>query len=386
MKTTFITRQRDAYTPPVPQSVARIDPYEMAALMGLAPAATRLPVTDRTVVGLPAAWAAVNKVSNAVSQMMVGAEVLDGRESLDPRPTIVERPNNGYGSFTFWKEVVTTTMLRGNYIAINVDPDGDGWPQQVVPIPTEMVNCSLTPDGYVDYEINKEHYSPDQITHVRCGITLPGLPWAIGVVEAHRRGLSGAIDQQLMSNDLWRNGAVPSGVVQLDTDSPTTDQVQAVKAAWIGAIGLQRTVAVTGKRMSYTPITWSADDAQYIQSRQFSVAEIALMFGLRPSDLDSSIGGAGALTYGNRQDDALQRITDSYMPYMLPVEQAWSDLLPGRLFVKGNVEALMRSTTKQRYEVHEIAQRIGLQTADETRQIEGRAAAAPTEQEVKTDA
>jgi phage portal protein BeeE len=123
--------------------------------------------------------------------------------------------------------------------------------------------------------------------------------------------------------------------------------------------------------MEYTPITWNADDAQFIESQQLTVAQIALMFGLHPSDLDASVGGSG-LTYANRADNILERVAEAYTPVMLPIEQAWSRLIPGKNFVRGNVEALLRSTTMQRYEAHALAQQIGLETEDETRAIEGK--------------
>lgn len=154
-----------------------------------------------------------------------------------------------------------------------------------------------------------------------------------------------------MTSDVWRQGAVPSGIVQVDVQNPTTDQASTVKANWVSTLGGQRTVAVIGKAMSYTPVTWDAKDAQWLESRQFSVAECALMFGLRPEDLGAAFGAAsGSTSYGNRTDDAIQRIVDAYSPVMLPIEQAWSRLIPGRASVRGNAEALFRATTRERYQ------------------------------------
>jgi HK97 family phage portal protein len=343
------------------------------ALMGITAPTLPLPVNDKTVRGLPAAWAAMNKISNAVGQMMTGAECFagDGMTEIEC-PPVVDQPDSSLDSFTFWKQVACSSLCQGNWIGIKADYDPTtGYPRQVLGVPTGVVAPYYDPDGYVIYQINGEDFYPDDIVHVRCGITLPGEIMTIGVIEAHRRGLSGMIAQQGMANSVWQTGAVPSGIVQLDVDLPTQEQATTVKANWVSVVGGQRSVAVTGKRMTFTPITWSADDAQFIQSQQLSVAQIALMFGLHPSDLDASIGGTG-MTYANRQDNILERVTESYTPVMLPIEQAWSRLIPGKNFVKGNVEALLRSTTMQRYEAHKLAQEIGLETKDETREIEGK--------------
>lgn len=366
------TIHRDRERPPVPQaSTTTTDALALASLLGIEIPRISLAVTQRTVLGLPAAWACVSRITNAVAQMMTGADVYRGRELVD-RPPVVDRPNVNYGRFVFWKEVAATALMRGNYVALLVDPDESGYPQQVVPLPIDHVNCFINEFGRIVYEVGGVEYNADQVLHVRIGVTVPGDPWCLGVVEAHRRGLSAQLDEQGMRGDVFRNGAVPTGVVQLDTAAPTTDQVTAVKTSWVGALGGQRTVAVIGNRMNYTPVTWSADDAQFIESSQFSVAEMALMFGLRPTDLDATIGGTN-LTYGNRQDDALQRIVDSYMPVVVPIEEAWSDLLPNDETVKGNVEALLRATTIERYESYRLGREVGVYASDnEVREIEGR--------------
>lgn len=334
----------------------------------------RLPVNERTVSGLTGAWAAVAKISNAVGQMMSCADALgpDGITEI-ATPTVLSDPCSGYDSFTYWREVTSTALMRGNWIGLKLDPDPvTGYPRQVMPMPIDSVHAFYD-EGYAIYEIAGEHFSPDDVVHVRVGLTLPGQIMAIGVIEAHRRGLGGMLDLQGMASSVWQQGAVPSGVVQMDVDHPTQAQADMVKANWVTNLGGKRTVAITGKAMTYVPITWSAQDAQFLQSQQFTIAECALMFGLRPEDLGSSFGAsAGAMTYGNRTDDALQRIIDSYTPVMLPIEQAWSRLIPGKNYVQGDVDALMRSTTKERYELRLLAQQTGIETVDESREAEGK--------------
>lgn len=348
----------------------------------------RIAPTERTLFGLPAAWAALNKMANPVAMMMTDAQVMaaDRRTPIEPTPGIVEYPSADLDPFTYWKMVATSAICRGNFIGINCDFDALGYPRQVFPVPFDSVNAFYDPDGFVVYEIAGEYYRPDEITHVRMGITLPGQIMTIGVVEAHRRGIGGMLDQQGMAGSVWRDGAVPTGIVQLDTNFPTKAQTDTVKEGWVSILDGKRTVAVTGKAMTYTPIQWSADDAQFLESRQFSVAEMALMIGFRPEDLGSSFGSAsGSTSYGNRTDDALQRIVDAYAPCLLPIEQAWSRLTPGRQKVRGDAEALLRMTTEQRYGLHKIAQEIGLETQDETRAMEGKPKAPPAPTPDPTD-
>lgn len=367
-----LVRARPRQPRAVPLQSDTTDLAWLYGILGVNPPSTHLPVTDQTVRGLPAAWAALAKISNAVGTMMSDAEcyAADGRTSIDC-PPVVDQPDVTLDKFTYWKMVAATAITQGNFIGVKADFDAFGYPRQVIAVPPGSVAAHYDEHGFVVYEIGGENYAPDELVHVRVGVTIPGQVMTVGVIEAHRRGLAGMLAQQGMANDVWSTGAVPSGIVQLDVDNPTAAQASTVKSNWISVLDGRRTVAVTGKRMSYTPITWNADDAQFIESQQFSVAMIALMFGLHPSDLDASIGGSG-LTYANRQDNALERITESYTPVLLPIEQAWSGLIPGRNFVRGDVEALLRSTPKERLELHSLAQAIGLETVDETREAEGK--------------
>lgn len=341
--------------------------YEL--LYGALPAGTSLPATQRTMLGLAGAWAAVNRITNATAMMLTEANV----EGTTGRPRVVDDPCSEYDPFTFWKTLVATALCRGNAIGVPYDHDADGWPQQVLLVPPDAFDAYYDAAGYLVYQVGGEILAAEQVVHVRLGVTIPGEPLTIGVVEAHRRGIEGQLSLQGTAGSVWKEGAVPSGVVQLDVNFPTTDQATTVKTNWVNTLGGRRTVAVTGKAMTYTPIQWNARDAEFLESRQFSIAETTLMFGLRPEDLGASFAGSSALTYGNRTDDALQRITDVYTPILYPVELPWSRrLLPPAVRMRGNPEALMRSTTRERYELHELAQRIGLETQEETRTIEGK--------------
>jgi phage portal protein BeeE len=348
-------------------SLAQILAEDIAALNRPSP-------SERNVHGLPAAWSALRKISNACGQMMAAAQAFgpDGTTKL-AAPAVLELPCASYDPFDFWREVFSHGLARGNWIGIKYDHDPvTGYPRQVMPVPIDSVHASWE-EGFPVYRIGGRPYMADEIVHIRFGLTVPGEIMAVGVIEAHRTGLQAMIDQSAMAGSIWREGGIPSGLVQLDIDQPTATQAQTVKANWIGVHGGRRTVGVIGKKMTYVPVPWSADDAQFLESRQFSIAECALMFGLRPEDLGASFGASsGAQSYGNRTDDALQRIVDAYTPVMLPAEQAWSRLIPGRNFVRGDAEVLLRSTPEQRMNLHKLAQEVGVETIDETRELEGK--------------
>jgi phage portal protein BeeE len=140
--------------------------------------------------------------------------------------------------------------------------------------------------------------------------------------------------------------------VKLDVDVPTEDQVNDTKSGLMSKFGGgKREPIVHGRIMDLTPLSWSPHDAEFIESRRITLAEAALMVGLRPEDIGATLGGS--LTYGNRSDDAVQRIVDAYTPWLERIEGPLTDLLP-RGEVKGNPDALLRLTPEQAEQIESM--------------------------------
>lgn len=84
-------------------------------ILGLATTTTRLPVNERTALGLIGAWSAVRKISNAVGQMMATADTLapDRRTILDAPPVVAD-PCVWYDPFDYWREITSHGLMRWN--------------------------------------------------------------------------------------------------------------------------------------------------------------------------------------------------------------------------------------------------------------------------------
>jgi phage portal protein BeeE len=58
------------------------------------------------------------------------------------------------------------------------------------------------------------------------------------------------------------------------------------------------------------------------------------------------------------------------MSYLVEIEDAFTSLLPGRQYVKFNIDALLRADTLTRYTAHKIAIDAGFMTQQEVRIVE----------------
>lgn len=333
-------------------------------------------IGDGQVFGLPAFWRALNMVANGVASMSpLELWSPDGLTKL-PTPSVLGRPLATMHTFDYWHSAVVTAMCRGNFVGLQADFDATGYPQQVVPIPTANVSVAYDGAGYLVYWIAGEAYSADQIVHIRA-FTTPSSPWGIGVVENFRRALSQQLNQQMLVNDTYSTGSIPSGVITLtDLQEITTDQANTVQSQWEDNHGGRKRVAVLPASMTFTELSLSPEDAQFIEARQMSVSEAAFICGLSPSDLDASVGGT-SITYQNIEQRQISKVTESYGPWMRRFEEAWSDLVPGGNYAKFCPENLLRTDSETRAKVHEVNIGSGVETVNEARAIEGRKPAPP---------
>jgi HK97 family phage portal protein len=87
--------------------------------------------------------------------------------------------------------------------------------------------------------------------------------------------------------------------------------------------------------LAFTPISFSADDSQFLQQRELSTREIARMFRVPAWAIDGATGDS--LTYANVAEQARALVTYSLRPWLVRIERALSndaDLCPGNTYVQ----------------------------------------------------
>jgi HK97 family phage portal protein len=118
----------------------------------------------------------------------------------------------------------------------------------------------------------------------------------------------------------------------------------------------------------YKPITIAPEESQFLETTKANVAAVARIYGVPPEMIAGEVGNS--LTYANVEQRSLDFLTYGVTPWLVRLERAISALLPRGQFVKFNAGALLRTTTKARYEAHEIGIRAGFLTVNEARALE----------------
>lgn len=122
---------------------------------------------------------------------------------------------------------------------------------------------------------------------------------------------------------------------------------------------------------TYTPISFSPDDAQFLGQRELSAREVARIFRV-PGHLINA-DTAGSFTYANVVEENRHFVTHSLRPWLVRIERAItndSDLCPGNTYVQFDLDGLLRANTNDRYEAYRIAREGGWLTLNEIRELE----------------
>lgn len=220
-------------------------------------------------------------------------------------------------------------------------------------------------------------YTRDQAAHIALMRT-PGSLLGLGPIQAAQMELTAARDTRDFAAQWFSGSGQPAGLIT--TDQKLNDEAALIlRNAWnyLDAEGNPKPLSENPSRVrilpygvTYTPITINPKDAQWLEAQQFNTTQIARLFGI-PAPLILAAVEGNAQTYSNVEQEWIAFTRFTLAAYMRAIEDALTELTPRGQTVKFNIEALLRTDTKARYEAHKLAIEMGLYTPEYARSIEG---------------
>lgn len=337
-------------------------------------------VTRDKAMGLSAFYGAVRMLSNSMGKLPIHIyRETDSGKQRDKKHVINRllnmRPNPGMTAFTLRKAAMIQSLLYGcAYIAIFFDAVGK--PKELYLLPSEnTVVVREAADGtkFYDTAINGKLWSFNQDSIIE-------LPWltydgkgGVGLLKSAKETLSTDYAAQQYAGKFYRNGARISGIVETPgtLNQENKEKLRAQFEEKHSGIANAFRVSVLDLGMKYTPLGINQKDAQFIESRNFTVEEISRFTGVPLHKLM-----AGKQSYESNQQNSLEYVIDT----LLPVVTLWEQEFPYKLFLdnelksgyymKFNLAAELRGDDKARAEYHEIMFRNGFKSINEVRELE----------------
>jgi HK97 family phage portal protein len=267
----------------------------------------------------------------------------------------------------YWLKTKITTEANG-LVRIPpqiVTPEGDNW---------------LTPNGFkVDGTSGTKIYPADQVVYFR-GYGLDK-DTGISPLEALRRTLREEFAASEMREQVMRNGARMSGYLERPKDSPEWSDAarNRFRTAWQsqysgngpGAGG----TPILEDGMQFKPVSQTARDLQYIESRKLTREEVAAAYFIPPP----MIGILDNATFSNISEQHKMLYQDTLAPILVMIEEEIELQLlkdfepqPARFYVEFNMREKLTGSFEERAAA--IAQAVGgpTMTVNEARALDNR--------------
>lgn len=328
-------------------------------------------VTEESSLKLNAVWAAVNVISGAVGMLpLVTYKRIDDRSKQrafnHPTYRLLHDRANPYMSANVLQETLQGhALLWGNGYA-EIELNGAGRPVALWPLPPSAVTPEF--DGNVlVYKVNTDKgevvLPSNQMYHVH-GLGSDGIK-GYSVIKFAGDNISLGMAAENNASAFFKNDSSPSGILTHPgvLEKPTKDKV---KEDWErqhrgSQAGLSRRyrIAVLHSGMDWKQIGIPAKDAQLIESRQFSVNDIARWFQIPPH----MIGDLARATFSNIEQQSQEFVTLTLMKWLV----RWQDEANYKLFKSSErsrffteyvTQALLRGDTKARFEAYTMG-RLG---------------------------
>lgn len=331
---------------------------------------------------LSAVWACIRLLTDAISTLPLDTFMRRSGTRLPyrPRPRYLDFEAPGLSRVQYLTQVVMSLLTEGNAF-VATPRDQFGLVQHLVVLDPTRVAIERD-GGLVRYRCGEHTFSPLDVMHIP-GLIAPGGLRGLSPVGMAREVVDTAAAAQAAGKSHFDNASVPPAVIKIPStggDAPNqgeTDRTRAQRVAqtWhdthggtsnAGKIG----VLVGGAELQSVAVNHK--DSQWIEARQFSVQEIARIFGVPPhliADSSNSTSWGSGLA---EQNLAFGQF--SLRPWIERIEDAHNRLLSSEgmpdVFLKLNLDALLRASLSDRYESYAVGIGARMLTPNEARRLE----------------
>lgn len=288
------------------------------------------------------------------------------------------RPNEAMTPTIRKKVLETSRLVDGNGYDWILRNERTGRIQELIPVPGHLVEPWQDLSGRVWYTVTHPWTGEpmvlpnEDICHYK-GATRDGLK-GVAVLRRASEVIASARAQQQYELGFYENGGQPSGVLATDADlsGPVDDPKNPGKK--IGRKDLLRRewervhagprnshrLAILDNGLKYTAIAATNADAQFIESKEVSIRDIARYFGIPLYKLQE-----GKQAYGSNEQNAIEYVVGTLHPIVSQYEeeQTWKLLAKSQvdrgLELRINLMAELKGDTSARAEWYRTMVEIG---------------------------
>jgi HK97 family phage portal protein len=217
---------------------------------------------------------------------------------------------------------------------------------------------------------NTRRVLPEEMLHLRVTPLERDNLRGKSMLETGYRAFSRALEMEDFTYRFFQNDATPGGVVEYAAKLKTLEDAEKLREKYQRLFGGRNRgkIAVIDDGGKFTPIVTDNKTAQFIETYKEASLQIARLWRMPPH----KIGLLDKATFSNIEQQSLEFVTDTLMPWIVMWEQAIKrDLLTDpNLYAHHNVAGLLRGDLKSRYESYAQARNWGWLSVNDIRRLE----------------
>lgn len=325
-------------------------------------------ITSRGALQTSAVYFCSGLIADAIGCLPVETFVKSGtkRKKVNP-PSWLIQPNPVMTPIDFWHRMVTSLLLEGNAYAMVVRVDGEV--DALYPIHPDVVDIDVAKDGTYVYKINGDVQPAGSILHIP-GYTIAGCAKGISVLEAARQAIGLGLTAEEFGARFFGQGTAMSGVIEVP-GALETKEARRLKADFSksnSGTKNSHAIGVLTGGATWKPVSITPDQAQFLETRKFTKADIALFFRVPPHMVDPTVSS----TWGTGiEEQNWAFVQNTIQPWLVRIEQAISlFLFGGTRQVHFNLDSRLRAKTTERMDAFAKGLEHGVYCEDDLRAME----------------
>ncbi len=337
-------------------------------------------VSTANAMKATAVFAAVRLLSEGVASLPLKVyERLDrGKREARRHPVYNLLHNNSnpiMSSFTFREVQQATLSLWGNSYA-EIVRNMATVPTALYPIPAEIVEPRIVNGVQLVYDIQhptegKITLPAEKVLHVP-GLSTNGVKGLSPIAMARQAIGTMLATEEYAARFFGENNATPRGVIEIEGELGDK-AYKRLKKDWNknfgGRANAHKTAILEGGK--FNPLTMPAKDAQFLETRQFQIAEIARIYNIPPHMLRDMSNA----TFSNIEHQSLEFVIYTLRPWLVRWESEINRKLfkPGsRFFCEFEVDGLLRGDVEARHKTYAQGRQWGYYSVNDIRALENK--------------
>ena len=335
-------------------------------------AAGSVSVTNDSALRHSAVWACLRLRANLVSTMPVDAYRKVGNINVEvpPSPVLVQPGGERVGMKEFLYSTQFDLDRAGNVFGLITERTGFGLPGRIDLVPVSDVGVRVKDNEVVEYRIGGKTYAPADVWHEK-QYTVAGLHVGLSPIAYAAWSIGEYLSIQDFALNWFGNGQHPSAMLRNSQKTIAPGNAEIIRQRFKTAVK-SGDVFVTGNDWEYQMLQAEQAGSQWIEAKQFGIADAARYFDVPADIIDAAVKTGGNITYSNITQHNLELLILHLDPALRRREDALSRLIPQPRFVKLNRGVLLEMDPKSRAELFKTQIEARILSPNEARAMEDR--------------